>query len=104
MPFMPGPTMKARPSVVELTERLGELVSLESPPGSIPELEACADLPGGWGERVVGPAARRGAGVGGGGGGPGAVVRREGLPHLLWWAPEQDVLLLGHFDTVWPSG
>src|SRR3954469_165528 len=90
MPFMPGPTMKARPSVVELTERLGELVSLESPPGSIPELEACAGLLADWGERVLGRPASR--------------VVREGLPHLLWSAPEQDVLLLGHFDTVWPSG
>jgi glutamate carboxypeptidase len=90
MPFMPGPAMRTRPSVVELTQRLGELVSLESPPGSLPELAACAGLLADWGERVLGRPASR--------------VVREGLPHLLWSAPEQDVLLLGHFDTVWPAG
>lgn len=91
---MPGPTMKqpneARPSVAELTERLGELVSYESPPGSLPELAACADLLADWGEQVLGR--------------PPSRVLRDGLPHLLWSAPEQDVLLLGHFDTVWSSG
>ncbi|MDN3359879.1 M20 family metallopeptidase [Actinomadura sp. DC4] len=87
---MPGPATERRPSVAELTERLAELVSCESPPGSLPELAACADLLAEWGERVLGRPASR--------------VMREGLPHLLWSAPEQDVLLLGHFDTVWPSG
>ena len=28
----------------------------------------------------------------------------DGLPHLLWSAPDQHVLLLGHYDTVWPAG
>ena len=29
---------------------------------------------------------------------------RDGLPHLLWPADDQRVLLLGHYDTVWPEG
>ena len=28
----------------------------------------------------------------------------DGLPHLLWPAPDGGILLLGHFDTVWPAG
>jgi glutamate carboxypeptidase len=70
--------------------RLADLVAAESPPGSIPHLTACADLLAGWGEAVLGRPARR--------------VVREGLPHLLWAARDQKVLLLGHFDTVWPAG
>ncbi|GAB3136983.1 M20 family metallopeptidase [Micromonospora sonneratiae] len=30
-------------------------------------------------------------------------VLLDGLPHLLWPADDQKVLLLGHFDTVWPA-
>ncbi|MEV4093946.1 M20 family metallopeptidase [Streptosporangium saharense] len=74
----------------KMVDRLGELVSCESPPGSIPHLRACADLVAGWGEAVLGRPARR--------------VVRDGLPHLLWAARDQRVLLLGHFDTVWPAG
>lgn len=35
---------------------------------------------------------------------PARRVVRDGLPHLLWSAPGQKVLLLGHFDTVWSAG
>ncbi|MEV7013625.1 M20/M25/M40 family metallo-hydrolase [Streptosporangium sp. NPDC051022] len=80
----------AQEDAAMMVKRLGELVSCESPPGSIPHLTACADLVAGWGEAVLGRPARR--------------VVRDGLPHLLWSAPDQRVLLLGHFDTVWPAG
>lgn len=70
--------------------KLGELVSQESPPGSLPELTACADLLDGWGSAILGRPAQR--------------VVLDGLPHLLWPAAQQDVLLLGHYDTVWPAG
>jgi glutamate carboxypeptidase len=73
-----------------MIDRLGVLVACESPPGSIPHLEACAELLAGWGTDVLGRPARR--------------ETREGLPHLLWPAQDQRVLLLGHFDTVWPAG
>ncbi|MGW4425832.1 M20 family metallopeptidase [Streptosporangium sp. NPDC004631] len=80
----------AREDAAAMVDRLGELVSCESPPGSAHHLTACADLVAGWGEAVLGRPARR--------------VVRDGLPHLLWPAPDQRVLLLGHFDTVWPAG
>lgn len=73
-----------------MVDRLAALVACESPPGSIPHLKACADLLAGWGAEVLGREARW--------------ETREGLPHLLWPAAEQKVLLLGHFDTVWPLG
>ena len=74
----------------ELIERLAELVSFESPPGDLAHLGYCADLLAGWGEAVLARPARR--------------VVRDGLPHLLWAAEDQRVLLLGHFDTVWQLG
>jgi glutamate carboxypeptidase len=79
-----------RDNAAAMVDRLGLLVSCESPPGSLPHLEVCAELLAGWGEEVLGRPAQR--------------VVRDGLPHLLWPAPEHGVLLLGHFDTVWPAG
>lgn len=80
----------ARQDATAMVRRLGELVTCESPPGALPQLAACADLLAGWGEAVLGRPPRR--------------VVRDGLPHLLWSAADQRVLLLGHFDTVWPAG
>jgi glutamate carboxypeptidase len=71
-------------------DRLAELVALESPPGALGPLARCADLLADWGTAVLGRSPRR--------------VVRDGLPHLLWAAEDQRVLLLGHFDTVWPEG
>jgi glutamate carboxypeptidase len=85
--------VKMRPAVLEvaaMADRLGELVTCESPPGSESHLASCADLLAGWGQDVLGRPAER--------------VVLDGLPHLLWAAPDQQVLLLGHFDTVWPAG
>ncbi len=73
-----------------LVDRLDELVSCESPPGSLPELAGCADLLTAWGTTILGRPPQR--------------VVLDGLPHLLWPAADQRVLLLGHFDTVWPAG
>jgi glutamate carboxypeptidase len=80
----------ARENAAAMTERLSVLVACESPPGSIPQLQACAELLAGWGAEVLGR--------------PPRWEVREGLPHLLWPATDQGVLLLGHFDTVWPLG
>lgn len=74
----------------DMVDRLSTLVSHESAPGSLPHLESCADLLARWGEEVLGRPARR--------------VVIDGLPHLLWPAACQRVLLLGHFDTVFPVG
>ncbi|GAA2076930.1 M20 family metallopeptidase [Actinomadura alba] len=73
-----------------MLDRLGELVSCESPAGSAPHLAVCADLLAGWGGAVLHREPRR--------------IVRDGVPHLLWQVPDQRVLLLGHFDTVWPAG
>ncbi|TNH24097.1 M20 family metallopeptidase [Micromonospora orduensis] len=74
----------------DMVDRLGTLVARESAPGALPQLESCADLLARWGEEVLGRPARR--------------VVVDGLPHLLWPAADQRVLLLGHFDTVFPVG
>lgn len=73
-----------------MVEHLGELVSCESPSGATEALGRCADLLTGWGDAAVGRPAQR--------------VTVGGNPHLLWSAHDPAVLLLGHFDTVWPLG
>lgn len=72
-----------------MIERLRELVETESPSDDPAALARCADLLDGWFSPLLGAAAER----------PVAA-----LPHLLWAPPEPDVLVLGHFDTVWPLG
>ncbi|MGC5032538.1 M20 family metallopeptidase [Micromonospora sp. DT229] len=74
----------------DMIDQLATLVGCESAPGSLPHLESCADLLAEWGEQVLGRPAER--------------VVLDGLPHLLWPAVDQRVLLLGHFDTVFPVG
>lgn len=74
----------------DMVRRLGILVATESPPGAAAELGSCADLLDSWGSTVLGRPARR--------------VIHDGLSHLLWSAPDQQVLLIGHYDTVWPAG
>ncbi|MGY0234501.1 M20/M25/M40 family metallo-hydrolase [Longispora urticae] len=73
-----------------MVDRLRELVARESPPESPVELAACADLLEEWGTAALGRPAER--------------ILLDGLPHLLWEAEDQAVLLLGHYDTVWPAG
>lgn len=74
----------------DMIERLETLVSCESAPGCLPHLESCAELLGRWGEAVLRRPAQR--------------VVVDGVPHLAWPAADQRVLLLGHYDTVWPIG
>ncbi|MEV4511106.1 M20/M25/M40 family metallo-hydrolase [Dactylosporangium sp. NPDC049525] len=74
----------------DMLDRLGNLVACESAPGSLPHLESCAGLLADWGSQALGRPARR--------------VVIDGLPHLLWPTADQQVLLLGHFDTVFPVG
>ncbi|GIJ22919.1 M20/M25/M40 family metallo-hydrolase [Micromonospora lutea] len=81
---------QARDRLPVMTSRLRDLVGCESPPGAAGQLAACADLLESWGNAALGRAARR--------------VWLDGLPHLLWPAVHQRVLLLGHYDTVWPAG
>lgn len=37
-------------------------------------------------------------------GSPAEIVELGGKPHVLWQRGEPRVMLLGHFDTVWPAG
>jgi glutamate carboxypeptidase len=80
----------ARARAAQMVERLVELVSCESPSGAVSELERCADILAGWGDAALGRLVDREV--------------RTGLPHLLWRAPNPAILVLGHFDTVWPLG
>ncbi|MCI4066632.1 M20/M25/M40 family metallo-hydrolase [Micromonospora sp. R77] len=80
----------AQVRATSMVDRLAELVTCESPPGAVDGLSACADLLDTWGSTAMGRPAQR--------------VTVDGLPHLLWPAAQQQVLLLGHFDTVWPAG
>ena len=80
----------ASKNAAAMVDRLAELVACESPPGALPQLNACAELLAGWGSEVLGR--------------PPRWEIKEGLPHLLWAATDQKVLLLCHFDTVWSAG
>lgn len=80
----------ARAQTSTMVRRLGVLVTTESPPGAVAELRSCADLLDNWGSTVLGRPARH--------------IVHDGLTHLLWPAPDQQVLLIGHYDTVWPAG
>lgn len=73
-----------------MTERLEVLVACESPTSDCEGLGGCADVLTPWGNAAVGRQAER--------------ITVEGHPHLLWTSPDPAVLLLGHFDTVWPLG
>jgi glutamate carboxypeptidase len=81
---------EAHDHAAAMLDQLAELVACESPPGALPQLKACGDLLAGWGQAILGR--------------PAQWMVRDGLPHLLWPARDQRVLLLAHFDTVWPTG
>ncbi|HEV2373358.1 MAG TPA: M20/M25/M40 family metallo-hydrolase [Streptosporangiaceae bacterium] len=74
-----------------MAERLAELVSCGSPSADPDALARCASLLDDMGAEVFGCAAQR--------------FLRGGSPCLLWRGNKPSpVLLLGHFDTVWPAG
>ncbi len=74
-----------------MVDDLRALVECESPSSDLAALTRCADVVSGIGARLLGAPPRR------------LVI--EGRPHLQWRFGEPTrVLLLGHFDTVWPRG
>jgi glutamate carboxypeptidase len=74
-----------------MRQRLAELVGCESPSADVAALSGCAELLDDMGAEVFGRPAER--------------VTAGGRPHLLWPASTPaPVLILGHFDTVWPLG
>lgn len=82
----------ARSRLPYMLEDIRELVRCESPSSDLDALAACAELVDTLGARQCGSSAER-------------VVCGEGT-HLRWrlGSGPRTVLLLGHFDTVWPIG
>lgn len=85
-------------TIAALTTRLPEivadieaLVTVESPTADPTAVAKCADAVSDLGTRLTGSAPER--------------LEAEGRPHLRWrFGSGKRVLLLGHFDTVWPVG
>lgn len=70
---------------------LAALVTAESPSSDLGAVDACADVVAEIGERHLGSTPER--------------IRIDGRQHLRWsFGAEPKVMLLGHFDTVWPLG
>lgn len=69
---------------------IGTLVRCESPSRDRDALLRSAEVTAALGERVLGAAPER--------------IVVDGTPHLRWRFGTPRVLLLGHHDTVWPSG
>ena len=77
--------------VPEMTSQLSELVSCESPSDDLARLAECASLLSGMGAAVLGAEA--------------SPVKVDGRTHLVWrLGPAPSVVLVGHYDTVWPTG
>ncbi|MGH9291783.1 MAG: M20 family metallopeptidase [Acidimicrobiales bacterium] len=80
-----------KPTSVRLTEELAALVSCESPSADLAATSACARLTAEIGAAWLGEPPER--------------HEIAGRTHLLWaFGAVPRVLLLGHFDTVWPIG
>jgi glutamate carboxypeptidase len=73
-----------------LVDDVAELVSCESPSEDLAALRRCAEVVDGLGARRLGSVAER--------------VEAGGRVHLLWRFGTPRVVLLGHYDTVWPVG
>lgn len=74
-----------------MQQALSDLVNCESPSSDAAALRRCAAVLGRLGQEALGRPAEH--------------VVQDGWPHLLWEADRPcPVLVLGHFDTVWPAG
>lgn len=76
--------------VPRMLEALGALVGAESPSNDPAAILFCADVLSGIGTDLLGAAPSR--------------IVEDGGVHLRWRFGEPRVLLVGHFDTVWPLG
>lgn len=72
--------------------RVAQLVEVESPSEDLPALAAAAEVVTAVGTEIMARKPNR--------------LETEGVPHLLWrWGKGPiRLLLLGHYDTVWPVG
>jgi glutamate carboxypeptidase len=84
--------IRLRDRLPDMVDSLAALVEAESPSADIALLDACAAVASSLGADATGS--------------PAQVVRVErGRPHLQWrFGTHTKVVLLGHFDTVWPAG
>ncbi|MCU1645429.1 MAG: cpg2 [Nocardia sp.] len=73
-----------------MLKQLGELVECESPSNSPEALRNCAQLLAPWLDKALGR--------------PVDLVWSGENVHLVAQAPRPRVLVVGHFDTVWPLG
>jgi glutamate carboxypeptidase len=75
----------------DMTADLAELVGHESPSADLDLLAGCADALCAMASRLLGADPER--------------VEVEKRTHLVWrFGPRPRVLLIGHYDTVWPAG
>ena len=84
-----------RSQLTEMRSQLADLVACESPSADLELLAKCAAKVGAIGESMLGVGPRE--------------VDVEGRIHLLWRiggdvAAPPAVVLIGHYDTVWPAG
>jgi len=87
----PGLLAALRADEPLMVEQLRDLVNAESPTADLEAVGACAALIEGMGTSSLGIAPER--------------VIVDGRTHLRWrLGGSPRVLLVGHFDTVWPSG
>jgi glutamate carboxypeptidase len=80
-----------RPRLADMTAQLADLVGHESPSDDLELLGKCAARVGALGAQLLG--------------GPPAEVNVGGRVHLLWRigaCSPASVVLIGHYDTVWP--
>lgn len=77
----------------QMLEQIGALVSVESPSPDTAACAACAGAVAEIGRSLLGVA-------------PEVITAEDGHPHLLWrfGGTRTRVVLVGHFDTVWPLG
>src|SRR5215467_13614797 len=76
----------------QMLDELGALVSIESPSSDAGACTACAQAVAGLGRELLGADAEM-------------TLADDGHPHLRWrFGSTTRVVLVGHFDTVWPLG
>jgi glutamate carboxypeptidase len=79
------------PLVEEMVEQTERLARVESPSEDLAAIATCADAVADVARGIVGAAPER--------------IVVDDHPHLLWsWGAAPSVLLVGHYDTVWPIG
>lgn len=82
---------RARERLPEMVDDVIRLLRCESPSDDLAATARSAELVAELGERLLGAPAER--------------IRRDGASHLWWrFGSRPRVLLLGHHDTVWPTG